>query len=86
MIITPHPGEAARLVNQEVNKIQEDRFKSVTALEKKFRSVRALKGSGSLVCYKRNGKQRIGVCEAGNPGMATGGSGDVLTGIITRFP
>ena len=54
MIITPHPGEAARLVNQEVNKIQEDRFKSVTALEKKFRSVSVLKGSGSLVCYKRS--------------------------------
>ena len=85
MIITPHPGEAARLVNQEVNKIQEDRFKSVTALEKKFRSVSVLKGSGSLVCYKRNGKQRIGVCEAGNPGMAKGGMGDVLAGLIGSF-
>ena len=85
MVITPHPGEAARLVNKEVNKIQEDRFKSVTALEKKFGSVSVLKGSGSLVCYKRNGKQRIGVCEAGNPGMAKGGMGDVLAGLIGSF-
>ena len=85
MVITPHPGEAARLVNKEVNKIQEDRFKSVTALEKKFGSVSVLKGSGSLVCYKRSGKQRIGVCEAGNPGMAKGGMGDVLAGLIGSF-
>ena len=85
MVITPHPGEAARLVNKEVNKIQEDRFKSVTALEKKFGSVSVLKGSGSLICYKRNGKQRIGVCEAGNPGMAKGGMGDVLAGLIGSF-
>ena len=85
MVITPHPGEAARLVNKEVSKIQEDRFKSVTALEKKFGSVSVLKGSGSLVCYKRGGKQRIGVCEAGNPGMAKGGMGDVLAGLIGSF-
>ena len=85
MIITPHPGEAARLVNKEVNKIQEDRFKSVTALEKKYGSESVLKGSGSLICYKRNGKQRIGVCEAGNPGMAKGGMGDVLAGLIGSF-
>jgi NAD(P)H-hydrate repair Nnr-like enzyme with NAD(P)H-hydrate dehydratase domain len=44
-----------------------------------------LKGSGTLVCYERNNKQYVGVCEAGNPGMATGGMGDVLTGIVASF-
>ena len=85
MVITPHPGEAARLLNKQVNEIQQDRFKSVTALEKKLGSVSVLKGSGSLVCYKKRGKQEIGVCGAGNPGMAKGGMGDVLAGLIGSF-
>ena len=85
MVITPHPGEAARLLNKRVNEIQQDRFKSVTALEKKLGSVSVLKGSGSLVCYKKSGKQEIGVCSAGNPGMAKGGMGDVLAGLIGSF-
>ena len=85
MVSTPHPGEAARLLNKEVSEIQKDRFKSVIGLEKKLGSVCVLKGSGSLVCYKKGGEQEIGVCGAGNTGMAKGGMGDVLAGLIGSF-
>jgi len=84
-VFTPHPGEAARLLNKEINEIQEDRFKSVMRLEKKLGSICVLKGSGSLICYKKSGKQEIGICDAGNPGMAKGGMGDVLAGLIGSF-
>ena len=49
---------------------------------RKFNATVVLKGSGSIVCYKANGIQKWGLCDAGNPGMATGGMGDVLTGVI----
>ena len=85
MVSTPHPGEAARLLNKEVNEIQSDRFKSVISLQKKLGSVSVLKGSGSLVCFARGGKQEIGISGAGNAGMAKGGMGDVLAGLIGSF-
>lgn len=82
LIITPHPGEAARLLGKTIHEIESDRFKSVALLQEKYNAVVVLKGSGSLVCYKKLGLQKIGVCNAGNPGMATGGMGDILTGLI----
>ena len=85
LVITPHPGEAAKLLNRSVQTIQEDRFKSVKDLEKKLGTVTVLKGSGSLVCSRRNATQKIGVCSAGNPGMAKGGMGDILSGLIGSF-
>jgi len=85
LIITPHPGEASRLLNKPIDEIESNRFKAVSLLQEKFNCVAVLKGSGTLVCYKKGGKQKIGVCEAGNPGMASGGMGDILTGIITGF-
>ena len=44
-----------------------------------------LKGSGTLICFKKGRIQIIGVCEAGNPGMASGGMGDILSGLIASF-
>ncbi len=85
LIITPHPGEASKLLNKPIDEIESNRFKAVSLLQEKFNCVAVLKGSGTLVCYKKGGKQKIGVCEAGNPGMASGGMGDILTGIITGF-
>ncbi|MBV06155.1 MAG: bifunctional ADP-dependent NAD(P)H-hydrate dehydratase/NAD(P)H-hydrate epimerase [Gammaproteobacteria bacterium] len=85
LIITPHPGEAARLLSKSIKEIEADRFKAVSLLQEKFNAVVVLKGSGTLVGYKKSGKQHIGVCGAGNPGMATGGMGDILTGIIASF-
>lgn len=77
--ITPHPGEAARLLDSSSADIQKDRFSAVRNLQAKFGGVAVLKGSGSLVC----GPDGLPyVCTAGNPGMASGGMGDVLTGVI----
>ncbi len=78
-ILTPHPGEAARLLGCETRKVQADRYESVQALQKKYGGVCLLKGSGTLVA---GGDAMTGVCSLGNPGMASGGMGDVLSGIL----
>ena len=77
-IITPHPGEAARLLACSVHEVEADRFRAARALQQKYGGVVVLKGAGTLV---DDGTQ-CWVCAAGNPGMATGGMGDVLSGII----
>lgn len=78
-VLTPHPGEAARLLNIPIAQVQKDRFAAIEALTEKFGGVTLLKGTGSLVKLKNN---PVGLCSGGNPGMASGGMGDVLTGII----
>ncbi len=80
-VLTPHPGEAARLLGTDTADIQRDRFKAVVALQKRYGGVVVLKGNGTLVY---DGK-RMELCTAGNAGMAVGGMGDVLTGAITSF-
>ncbi|MGB0712556.1 MAG: NAD(P)H-hydrate dehydratase [Gammaproteobacteria bacterium] len=81
-ILTPHPGEAARLLGVSTADIQSDRFGAVLELQARFGGACVLKGNGSLVI----GKSRdVHVCPAGNPGMASGGMGDILTGIISAL-
>ena len=77
-ILTPHPAEAARLLNCTTAEVQQDRFAAATALQKKYQSVVILKGSGTLIASSNN----IAVSNTGNAGMASGGMGDVLTGVI----
>lgn len=77
-ILTPHPGEAARLLNTTTTEIQNDRQHAIKALWDKYKNVIVLKGFQSLVY---NGKE-LRQCNAGNPGMASGGMGDLLSGII----
>ena len=77
-VLTPHPGEAARLSGATSQEIQHNRLEQVQALQERYGGVCVLKGSGTLVA---SGDQ-VSVCTAGNPGMASGGMGDVLTGII----
>jgi NAD(P)H-hydrate epimerase len=78
-VLTPHPGEAARLVDSSVTSIQTDRFASVTTLQQHYGGVVLLKGAGTLVA----GDDRpLSLIANGNPGMATGGMGDILSGII----
>ncbi len=77
-VLTPHPGEATRLLKSAAGEVQKNRLQSVQALQKQYDGVAVLKGSGTLIA---NGNE-ISICTAGNPGMATGGTGDVLTGII----
>jgi hydroxyethylthiazole kinase-like uncharacterized protein yjeF len=78
-ILTPHPGEAARLLGIEVSEIQSDRVKAAIALQNRFGGVIVLKGAGTVVLGK---EQKLQVCSRGNPGMASGGMGDLLSGVI----
>ena len=78
-ILTPHPGEAARLLRCSVGAIQTDRFAAVRALQQCYGGIALLKGLGSLVA---GAGPEIALCDAGNPGMASGGMGDVLSGIL----
>ena len=78
-VLTPHPGEAARLLATSGAQIQEDRLGALEALLARYGGVVVLKGAGTLV--GRPGAVTA-VCEHGNPGMASPGMGDVLTGLI----
>lgn len=80
-VLTPHPAEAARLLACTTQQVQCDRFTAIKQLQQQYGGVVVLKGSGSLVY----GGGNIYVCAAGNPGMASGGMGDVLTGIIAAL-
>ncbi len=78
-VITPHPGEAARLLGRPTAQIQRDRFAAVRELAQRYRAVAVLKGAGTLIA---NPQGAVAVCPWGNPGMASGGMGDVLTGVV----
>ncbi len=78
-IITPHPGEAARLLGCSVAEIEQDRLLSAQRLVKRYGGCAVLKGAGTVVAGSDG---RLDIIDAGNPGMATGGMGDVLSGII----
>jgi NAD(P)H-hydrate epimerase len=81
-VLTPHPGEAARLLGIDVESVQRDRYAAVRELARRYQSVCVLKGAGSLVGSPGG---RVMVCPWGNPGMASGGMGDVLTGVIAAL-
>lgn len=76
-VLTPHPGEAARLLACTTAEIQADRLAAVRALRERYGAVVVLKGAGSLIAG-----EQIWLCPYGNPGMAVGGMGDALTGVI----
>src|SRR5579859_2059129 len=80
-VITPHPGEAARLLKSLPSEIQEKRAETAQELAERFLSVAVLKGHRTIVT---DGKKSY-VNKTGNPGMATGGSGDVLGGVIAAM-
>ena len=77
-ILTPHPGEAARLLGCTVADIQADRFTAARRLQARYAGVVVLKGAGTVIADGRS----CTVVQGGNPGMACGGTGDVLTGVI----
>jgi len=86
-ILTPHPGEAGRLLDSSSARVQEDRLRAVTGLRKRYGGVALLKGAHTLVSGSEIAPW---VIDAGNPGMATAGMGDVLTGLMAglwaQFP
>ena len=77
-ILTPHLGEAARLLQCMLEEVQSNRGHAIAQLQQDYEGVVVLKGAGTLIA---DGKT-IAECIAGNPGMASGGMGDVLTGVI----
>lgn len=77
-ILTPHPGEAARLLGVGVAEVEADRPAAALALRERFGGVAVLKGAGSLIA----GPAGLAVCPYGNPGMASGGMGDALSGML----
>ncbi|MEE2729818.1 MAG: NAD(P)H-hydrate dehydratase [Pseudomonadota bacterium] len=86
-VLTPHPGEAARLLGISTEEVAWDRFATVQRLQQQFGGAVVLKGAGSLVAAApgtESGEENaaLWVCRSGNPGMATGGMGDVLSGVI----
>jgi NAD(P)H-hydrate epimerase len=78
-ILTPHPGEAGRLLGVKVEEVQQDRLAALDRLLERYHGTVVLKGAGTLVGAADH---TPGLCERGNPGMATAGTGDVLTGTI----
>ncbi len=81
-VLTPHPGEMARLLDSTAAAVQEDRLRTAREAARKFSAVVVLKGARTVVAAP-DGQAYI--IPTGNPGMATGGMGDVLTGIIAAL-
>ena len=81
-VLTPHPAEAARLLNCEVFDVQRDRVGAALAIARHYGACVVLKGCGTVVADVSG---EYAICASGNPGMATAGSGDVLTGIIAAL-
>ncbi len=91
-ILTPHPAEAGRLLGISTAEVQADRYAAVRGLARAYSAVSVLKGAGSLICAPPNDAASANaegsvpsVCPYGNPGMATGGSGDVLAGVCAAL-
>jgi len=78
-VITPHPGEAARLLGVSTAQVQADRPAAAHALSKKYTAVVVLKGAGSLIASPDG---RLALCHQGHPAMAAAGLGDVLAGLV----
>jgi NAD(P)H-hydrate epimerase len=82
-VLTPHPGEAARLLQGEIAAVQSDRPAAAAALQQRYGGITVLKGAGTVV--HGGGTRPPAICSAGNPGMATGGTGDVLCGLVAAL-
>lgn len=78
-ILTPHPGEAARLLNCKIGDIESDRLLAARRLAKRYGGTVVLKGAGTLIADETG---KMAIADVGNAGMASGGMGDVLSGII----
>ncbi|MDH4133257.1 MAG: NAD(P)H-hydrate dehydratase, partial [Gammaproteobacteria bacterium] len=82
-VLTPHPGEAAMLLESTIASVEADRFAAARELARRYGGVCVLKGGGTLVATAN--EEIPWLCDRGNPGLASGGTGDVLTGIIVSL-
>jgi NAD(P)H-hydrate epimerase len=81
-VLTPHPGELSRLTGESINEIQADRPAAARALAQRIGCVVLLKGAGTVIAAPHG---EAWINPTGNEGLATGGSGDVLSGMIGAF-
>lgn len=81
-VLTPHPGEAARMLECSIVDIQRNRIQAITALQQRYGGIVVLKGFGTLLYSDASLLMR---CDAGNPAMASAGMGDLLSGMIAGF-
>ncbi len=81
-VLTPHPGEMAGLTKKTTREVQADRIGIGSQFAREYQVILVLKGAQTLVCFPDG---RTFICPTGNPGMASGGMGDVLTGMIAGF-
>jgi hydroxyethylthiazole kinase-like uncharacterized protein yjeF len=81
-LMTPHPAEAARLLDESTRAVQSDRVAAARAIAKRYRSVALLKGNGSVIAEPGG---RYWINPTGNPGMASAGMGDALAGIVAAL-
>jgi len=82
-ILTPHPGEGAQLLAMDTQTIQRDRFAAAITIQQRYGGVCVLKGCGTIIQGSPdNDENATWLCTAGNPGMASGGMGDILSGVI----
>ncbi len=79
LVLTPHPGEMARLIDRTVAEVQADRLETARSFAERLGVILVLKGARTLIAHPDG---RVAVNTSGNPGMAKGGSGDLLTGLI----
>lgn len=77
-VLTPHPGEAARLLNCSVDRVQQDRIQAAQRIQHEYGGVVVLKGAGTIVADH----EQVSIANVGNAAMAVGGMGDILSGVI----
>ena len=80
IILTPHPGEASKLLDVSIEEIQKDRCSAAVKIAEKYHANVILKGNGTIVCSKKN--LELYQCVEGGPELSSGGTGDVLAGVI----
>lgn len=81
-VITPHPGEAARLLGKSISEVEADRLETVRELATRLGAAAVLKGPGTVICQASGPTPQVFVSPFAEPNLAVGGSGDVLSGII----
>ena len=85
VLLTPHPGEAARLLGSTNAEVQSDRVAAVRELARRSRSVVILKGARTCICDGRHASDFVFIDSTGGPELSTAGTGDVLTGIVAAL-
>ena len=81
-ILTPHPGEASRLLGCSCLEVKADRYEACLKLQQKYGGISLLKGSATLIASEESGRAMLESCSHGNPGMGSGGMGDILSGVL----